>query len=284
MNSVITTEFSKNMDNTAMIRSVRAPALKGGRTTNIVLVVALVAVLLVIGVMSVMSNRTTPSQPSTSNNPPLNAGVDQSEKTEDEKIHDTGTTPVPAVQAGFPGNTLPPAGTNIDFPKPAGEFATFNWKGLPDGTPTMYFGAVMRGNFMKLKPLAYFVVTQTPPNNPEDLFGDISIFVEGGKIGLRLLPGSRIFEYQFDFRHHRDYRIEMVVKFVTEFTTRVELWIDGASTGQAFEIKDVNMRDRIAKLSPYVLVGKQVQSVYLQAGPHGNPGWGDIKEVNLNSI
>jgi hypothetical protein len=188
-------------------------------------------------------------------------------KTPDEKIYDTQTTAPPAVQAGFPGNTLPPAQTNVDFPKPQGRYTEFNWSGIPDGCKKVYIGAKMKGNYRPMRALANFPIIQTPPENDQDIYGNMSIFVEGEKVGLRLLPGSMIFDYHFDYRHHKEYQLEMVVHFESQFVTRVELWIDGASTGQSFTIRDTDMRKKMSELPHYVLLGDKVVSAYLQASP-----------------
>lgn len=210
----------------------------------------------------------------------------ESIKTLDEKILDTGTTPAPAVQAGFPGNTLPPAKTNTDFPVADQKITSFAWNNIPKKTKKIYVGAKMTGPFTKLRALAYFIVLQTPPTQVGDIYGDISIFVEGGKIGIRLLPGSHIFDYPFDFRHDpKEYRIEACIHFDSAFTTRVELWVDGANTGHSFTIRNENMRDKIMNLSPTIVLGKKVKSAYLQAAPITNPvTMNEIVELDLNRI
>lgn len=188
-------------------------------------------------------------------------------ETPDEKIYDTGTTQAPAVQAGSPGNTLPPTKTNVNFPPPQGKYTEFNWQAIPDKCSFVYIGATMEGDFRSMRSLANFPILQTPPQNDEDIYGDMSIFVEGGKVGLRLLPGSMIFDYHFDYRHHKEYKFEMVIHLLSAFTTRVELWVDGASTGHSFVIRDVNMRKKLSELPPFVLIGEKVTSTYLQTSP-----------------
>lgn len=189
------------------------------------------------------------------------------EDTPDEKIYDTQTTSAPVVQAGFPGNTLPPAKTNVDFPPPEGKYTEFNWGAIPNSCSIVYIGATMKGDFRPMKALANFSILQTPPENNEDIYGNMSIFVEGGKVGMRLLPGSKIFDYHFDYRHHEEYKFEMVIYLLSAFTTRVELWIDGSSTGHSFTIRDVNMGKKLSELPPYVLIGEKVTSTYLQTSP-----------------
>lgn len=188
-------------------------------------------------------------------------------QTPDEKIFDTKTLPPTPVQAGFPGNTLPPEKPNVNFPSPDHKFTEFKWKEIPMDAPRIYIGAVMEGKMRKMKALAFFPIIQTPPQNPDDLYGDMSIFVEGGKVGLRLLPGSMIFDYKFDFMRNGPYKIEMVVQFVSVYVTRVELWIDGAATGLSYTIRGQNMRQKIHNLPTYITMDDKVKSTYLQSDP-----------------
>ncbi len=200
----------------------------------------------------------------------------------------SGHFPVNKDQAGFPGNTLPPEKPNKHAAPPAGRHTMFDWKNIPANAGKIYIGARLRGSYQNLKDLAYFPVIQTPPQNKNELYGDMAIFVEGGRIGFRLNPGNNIdlatalFPTQFDFGHNDLYTIEMEICMESNYITRINLLVDGAQTGHSFEMRGSPLKHSLAQLPTYVTLQDNVESAYLQFKPMKKDAWGSIVEVNVN--
>lgn len=205
-------------------------------------------------------------------------------ETPAEMVAETGTEPAPPVQAGFPGNTLPPVKPNTATPPPDAMSTDLLWKNIPPDAQHVYVGARMNGGpYDNLRGLSYFVIMQTPPKDG-DIYGDLSIFVEGGKIGLRMKPATKIFDYKFDFSRRGEYRIEMKITFISAFVSRIELMIDGSSTGEEFLLRSINLRDHLYALPERVMIHDKTKSAYLQVSTPSKPQWGSIREVSTYSV
>ena len=207
--------------------------------------------------------------------------ITTSPDTPEEEVVKTGTTTSAPVQAGFKGNTLPPVSQNTNMPAPESKHMRMDWMKIPPSSERVFVGAELQGPYTKLKSLAYFVILQTPPPNPDDIYGEFSVFVEGGKIGFKMDNQSHIMEYMFDFNHHKTYRIEICTTFLTSLKTRFELCIDGSATGLWFDVDNVNMRERFMQLPPYVLLHDNVNNGFLQVQDRLSNGWGNIKEIHI---
>lgn len=197
----------------------------------------------------------------------------------------TGTEPAPPVQAGSPGNTLPPVRPYTDTPTPDTPSTGLKFNEIPTWATTVFVGVELSGGpFDEERTLAYFAPLQTPPT-ADNIYGDLAIFVEGDRIGFRLAPASKIFEYKFDFNRRGKYTVEMKITYESSFVTRVELLIDGAVTGNEFLIKNVNMRDRMFALPQGVELYKKSRNAWLQVETpkKDGAGWGSIRERRINS-
>lgn len=208
--------------------------------------------------------------------------VSTAPNTPEEKVVKTGTTTSAPIQAGFKENTLPPVKQNKNMPTPESRHMKMAWLNIPSDSKQIFVGAQLQGPYRKLKNLAYFVVMQTPPTSPNDIYGDFSIFVEGGKIGFKIGDQSHIMEYMFDFNHHKTYTIELCTTFLSRSKTRFELYIDGSATGMWFDVSNVNMKETIGQLPTYVLLHDNVKNAFLQAQKQSsNNDWGNIKEIRI---
>lgn len=207
--------------------------------------------------------------------------IASSSDTPEEEVVKTGTTTSPPVQAGFKGNTLPPVPQNTNMPLPESKHMIMDWVKIPPNSGRIFVGAELQGPYTKLRSLAYFVILQTPPKSPDDIYGEFSIFVEGGKIGFKIDERSHIMEYMFDFNHHRTYRIELCTTFLSPTKTRFELYIDGSAVGLWLDVANVNMMNKFRQLPMYVLLHDSVKNGFLQSQNKPSVGSGNIREVHI---
>lgn len=196
------------------------------------------------------------------------------------------TTSSAPVQAGFPGNTLAPVKPYTATPSPASEShtITMNWPGIPMGTKKVWVGVDLKpGPYQRQRTMAYFPLLQTPPTQ-QKIYGDLSLFVEGGRVGMKIGNDSVITGYKFDMNRRTDYRIEMVIEFISAFTTRVSLVVDGGVTGEEMVIRKRDLASFLQALPEEVHMYSIVQSSWLQAEKPEHVGYyqRDIKEIKLN--
>ena len=168
------------------------------------------------------------------------------------------------------------------MPAPESKHMEMNWKGLAlePKRKRIFIGAELHGPYTKLKNLAYLVIMQTPPRG-NDIYGDFSLFVEGGKIGFKIGDQSHVMEYMFDFNHHKSYKIEISTTFLTPSKSRFELYIDGSATGLWFDVNDGNMLEKFMRLPPYMLLHENVTNAFLQVQDRPTNDWGNIKEIRV---
>jgi hypothetical protein len=203
-------------------------------------------------------------------------------KTPEERAIESGTTAPTPHQTGPPKeNTLPPIPPETGLPAPETRHIMMPWSDIPKQAKRVFIGANLRGNYLSMKSLAYFVIMQTPPTSPDDIYGNFALFVEGGKIGIKIHPRTVITQHNFDFNHHLNYKIEVVLVFKSAYVTRVELHVDGASMGITFEIRDVNMRDNLLRFSDYMLLNDKVKDAHMQIPTAARNDWGSIVETPI---
>lgn len=202
-------------------------------------------------------------------------------KTPEEKVVESGTKAPLPVQAGSPGNTLPPQPPPSEMPAPEKKHMVMEWSKMPPVVHRMFVGCTLSGNYLPLRDDAYFVLIQTPPDKG-DIYGRFSLFVEDHKIGIKAGPRTVITQYNFDFRHHLDYVIEVCFTFVSSYHTRVELLVDKASTGIYFDIRNKDMLTEIRGWPKYVLMHELAKNAHLSVSKDPVNQWGSIIEQDLN--
>lgn len=196
------------------------------------------------------------------------------------------TTTAAPVQAGFPGNTLAPVQPYTATPSPASEshMTTLKWSAIPIGTKKVFVGVDLKpGPYQRQRTMAYFPLVQTPPG-PGKMYGNFSLFVEGGRFGMKLGNDSTVTNFKFDMNRRTHYRVEVVIEFISAFTTRLSLLVDGGVTGEELMIRRQNTASLIQSLPEEVQLYSIVDSAWLQAEKPAHPGYyqREIKEIDLN--
>jgi hypothetical protein len=206
-----------------------------------------------------------------------------STRTYEETVHETGgMTTAPPSPAGGPGNTIAPVVAPNTPPDTHYSMTDFDWGQIHHGTKIVWVGCKLKGPYQQFKDKGYFVLLQTPPPSNAEIYGDFSLFVEGGKIGIRLAGNSVITMQGFDYDHKNVYLIEAKVTILSLTRARVDLIIDGANSGHSFTIYNENIVDRLRELPGRMEMLPNVMAAWLQQNKEFQNNWGSIVEKVVN--
>ena len=205
-------------------------------------------------------------------------------RTYQETVKETGgETTKPAEQAGGPGNTLAPVVAPTRGPTVTYSKTSFKWDQIHTNANWIWVGCKMTGSYRHLRELGYFPIIQTVPTSNKEIYGDFSIFCEGGKIGIRVGGNSVVTAQKFDFDHKLTYMIEIKITFISATKSRVDLIIDGSNVGHSFTIYDEHLVHKLKALPVTMELLPNVGAAWLQQNKtplHNN--WGSIVEKVVN--